>query len=162
MPSGPAMPRAAGDARILAVAPVTAAATKDVGAPPERVLAFLHDYRQGRPSILPDSYSRYRVEEGGDGAGTVFSYHFKSGPTERSFRMRSEESDGRLIERDELSSFTTTWTVTPTTAGSTVTVESSWVGGGGIGGFFERLFAPLGLRKVYGEMLERLAAALSD
>jgi hypothetical protein len=46
--------------------------------------------------------------------------------------------------------------------GSTVTVESSWVGGGGIGGFFERLFAPMGLRRVYGEMLQRLAAAFTD
>jgi Polyketide cyclase / dehydrase and lipid transport len=150
-----------GDARMLAVAQVSASATKDVGAPPDRVLAFLRDYR-GRQAILPDSYSGYRVEEGGEGAGTVFSYHFKSGPTERDFRLRSEESDGRLIERDELSSFTTTWTVVAAATGSTVTVESSWAGGGGIGGFFERRFAPLGLRRVYGEMLERLATALGD
>jgi hypothetical protein len=141
---------------------VSASATKNVGVPPERVLAFLRDYRQARPSIIPDNYSRYQVEEGGDGAGTVFSYHFKSGPTERDFRMRAEESEGGLVERDELSSLTTTWTVAPATAGSTVTVETSWLGGGGIGGFFERLFAPLGLRRVYGEMLERLASALSD
>jgi hypothetical protein len=144
------------------VAQVTASATETVSAPPERVLAFLRDYQQARPSILPDSYSRYRVEEGGEGAGTVFSYHFKSGPTERDFRLRAEEADGRLIERDELSSFTTTWTVAEAATGSTVTVESSWVGGGGIGGFFERRFAPMGLRRVYGEMLERLAATFTD
>jgi len=144
------------------VAQVTASATETVGAPPERVLAFLRDYHQARPSILPDSYSRYRVEEGGEGAGTVFSYHFKSGPTERDFRLRAEESDGRLIERDELSSFATTWRVAGAAAGSTVTVESSWVGGGGIGGFFERLFAPMGLRRVYAEMLQRLAASFID
>jgi hypothetical protein len=144
------------------MAQVTASATHTVSAPPEQVLAFLRDYHQSRPSILPDSYSRYRVEEGGEGAGTVFSYHFKSGPTERDFRLRTEESDGRLIERDELSSFATTWTVAQAATGSTVTVESSWVGGGGIGGFFERLFAPMGLRRVYGEMLQRLAAAFTD
>jgi hypothetical protein len=144
------------------VAQVTASASETVSAPPARVLAFLRDYHQSRPSILPDSYSRYRVEEGGEGAGTVFSYHFKSGPTERDFRLRAEESDGRLVERDELSSFTTTWTVAEAAAGSTVTVESSWVGGGGIGGFFERLFAPMGLRRVYGEMLQRLAASFID
>jgi hypothetical protein len=145
-----------------AVAQVAASATHTVSAPPERVLGFLRDYHQSRPSILPDSYSRYRVEEGGEGAGTVFSYHFKSGPTERDFRMRAEESDGRLIERDELSSFTTSWTVAQAATGSTVTVESAWVGGGGIGGFFERVFAPMGLRRVYGEMLQRLAAAFVD
>ena len=142
------------------MAPISASATRTVSAPPERVLAFLRDYSQSRASILPDNYSRYRVEEGGEGAGTVFTYHFRSGPTERDFRVRAEESDGSLVERDELSSFVTTWTVMDTATGSTVTLESSWVGGGGIGGFFERLFAPLGMRKIYGEVLDRLAAAL--
>jgi polyketide cyclase/dehydrase/lipid transport protein len=147
-------------ARIRPMAQVAASATRSVSAPPERVLGFLRDYRQARASILPDNYSRYRVEEGGEGSGTVFTFHFKSGPTERDFRMRAEESDGGLVERDELSSFSTTWTVMEAATGSTVTIESSWVGGGGIGGFFERLFAPVGMRKVYGEVLERLAAAL--
>jgi hypothetical protein len=147
---------------MLAVAQVTASATTTVAAAPDRVLAFLRDYHKARPSILPDNYSRYRVEEGGDGAGTVFSYHFKSGPTERDFRLRAEESDGRLIERDQLSSLITTWTVVAAEAGSTVTVETSWVGGGGIGGFFERTFAPRALRRIYDEMLQRLSAALSD
>jgi uncharacterized protein YndB with AHSA1/START domain len=142
------------------MAPIAASATRTVSAPPERVLAFLRDYRQARASILPANYSRYRVEEGGEGSGTVFAYHFKSGPTERDFRMRAEESDGGLVERDELSSYVTTWTVIDTATGSTVTLESSWVGGGGIGGFFERLFAPLGMRKILGEVLDRLAAAL--
>ena len=146
--------------RMGAMAQVVASATRPVSAPPERVLSFLRDYRQARPSILPDNYSRYRVEEGGEGAGTVLTYHFKSGPTERDFRVRAEETDGGLIERDELSSFVTTWTVMETATGSTVTLESSWVGGGGIGGFFERLFAPLGVRRIYGEVLDRLAAAL--
>jgi hypothetical protein len=143
------------------MAQITAGATRTIAAPPDRVLSFLRDYRQARPSILPDAYSRYRVEEGGEGAGTVFSYHFKSGPTERDFRLRAEDSDGGLAERDELSSFVVSWTVAGAATGSTVTVEASWVGGAGIGGFFERLFAPLGLRRIYGEMLERLAAALS-
>lgn len=142
------------------MAQVTASANRPVSAPPERVLAFLRDYRQARASILPDSYSRYRVEEGGEGAGTVFTYHFKSGPTERDFRLRAEETDGALVERDELSSFVTTWTVIESATGSTVTLESSWVGGSGIKGFFERLFAPVGVRRIYGEVLDRLAAAL--
>ncbi|HKO27041.1 MAG TPA: SRPBCC family protein [Solirubrobacteraceae bacterium] len=140
--------------------PIVASATRTVSAPSERVLAFLRDYRQARASILPDNYSRYRVEAGGEGSGTVFAYHFKSGPTERDFRMRAEESDGSLVERDELSSYVNTWTVIDTATGSTVTLESTWVGGGGIGGFFERLFAPLGMRKIFGEVLDRLAAAL--
>ncbi len=143
------------------MAQITASATRTIGAPPERVLQFLRDYSQSRASILPDAYSRYRVEEGGEGAGTVFSYHFKSGPTERDFRLKAEEAEGRLVERDELSSFVCTLTVAEAGDGTGVTVEASWVGGSGIGGFFERLFAPLGLRRIYGEMLERLSSAIS-
>jgi hypothetical protein len=37
-----------------------------------------------------------------------------------------------------------------------VTVKTSWKGAGGIGGFFEKTFAPLGLRKIQGEVLENL------
>jgi hypothetical protein len=144
------------------MAQIVASATQAVSAPPDRVLAFLRDYSQARPSILPDNYSRFRVEEGGEGAGTVFSYHFKSGPTERDFRMRAEEAEGRLVERDELSTLVTSWTVIETATGSAVTIETSWVGGSGIGGFFERTFAPLGLRRIYGEMLQRLSAAVSS
>jgi hypothetical protein len=65
-----------------------------------------------------------------------------------------------LRERDEFSSFVSTWRVEPEGIGSTVTVEASWQGAGGIGGVFERLFAPLGLRRIYAEVLERLAAAV--
>ena len=31
-------------------------------------------------------------------------------------------------------------------------------GAGGVGGFFEKTFAPLGLRRIHGELLENLAA----
>ena len=40
------------------------------------------------------------------------------------------------------------WTVAPAGPGSSVTVKTSWQGAGGIGGFFEKTFAPLGLRKI--------------
>jgi hypothetical protein len=39
---------------------------------------------------------------------------------------------------------------------STVAVRTTWKGAGGVGGFFERTFAPRGLQRVYGAMLERL------
>ena len=43
-----------------------------------------------------------------------------------------------------------------------MTIESSWEGAGGIPGIFEGLFAPLGLRRIYGEMLDKLAGALAQ
>jgi hypothetical protein len=136
---------------------VRATETKTVDASPEQVLEVLRDYRQARPRILPDNYSAYRVEQGGNGDGTVIGYHFAAGGRERDYRLRVEEAVGQLRERDELSSFVSTWTVQPAGAGSNVTIESSWEGAGGVGGFFERTFAPKGLRRIYGQMLDRLA-----
>jgi Polyketide cyclase / dehydrase and lipid transport len=142
------------------MANVTATATKTVDAPPARVLEFLRDYREGRPQILTDNYSAYRVEQGGEGPGTVIAYHFAAGGRERDYRLRVEDAGGVLHERDEFSSFVSTWRVEPEGVGSTVTVEASWQGAGGIGGVFERIFAPLGLRRIYADVLERLAAAV--
>jgi hypothetical protein len=72
-----------------------------------------------------------------------------------------EERDSVLVESDELSSFVGTWTVAPAGSGSSVTVEASWEGAGGIAGVFEGLFAPLGLRRIYGQVLGRLAGAVT-
>jgi hypothetical protein len=142
------------------MATVNATATKTVNADPARVLEFLRDYREARPRILTDNYSAYRVEQGGEGAGTVIAYHFAAGGRERDYRLRVEDADGTLRERDEFSSFVSTWRVDPQGSGSTVTLEASWQGAGGVGGVFERLFAPLGLRRIYAEVLDRLAAAV--
>jgi hypothetical protein len=91
----------------------------------------------------------------------VIGYHFAAGGRERDYRLAVEEDGAGLVERDQLSSFVSQWRVAPEGAGAQVTVESSWQGAGGIGGMFERTFAPLGLRRIYSEMLDRLAAALS-
>jgi hypothetical protein len=55
----------------------------------------------------------------------------------------------------------TNWTVAPAgTAGSSVTMKSTWTGASGIGGFFERSFAPVGLRKIQAEVLANLRRAV--
>ena len=61
-----------------------------------------------------------------------------------------------VIEKDANSSMVTNWTVAPAGPGSSVTVKTSWQGAGGIGGFFEKTFAPLGLRKIQAEVLDNL------
>jgi hypothetical protein len=144
------------------MARVTARATKVVYAPPERVLEFLGDYREARPRILTENYAAYRVEQGGHGEGTVIGYHFAAGGRERDYRLAVEADASGLTERDQLSSFVSRWTVAPDGAGAQVTLEASWQGAGGIGGVFERTFAPLGLRRIYGQMLDKLAAAVAS
>lgn len=135
---------------------IRAATERRVDASVEGVYAFLTDYER-RPEILPTNFSDYTVEEGGSGTGTIVGYRMKAGPRERAYRMRVEAAENRITESDEGSSFVTTWTLAVDDGGTLVRLESTWDGGSGIGGFFERLFAPSGLRRVYDDVLTRLA-----
>jgi hypothetical protein len=139
---------------------VKATAGAQLAADPDRVLAFLRDYRDNRPRILTDNYTAYRVEEGGTGDGTVYAYHFAAGGRERDYRLHVHEQGPRLEESDQMSSFRSVWSVDPAPEGSRVTIESSWDGAGGIAGMFEGFFAPKGLRRIYARVLERLREEL--
>jgi hypothetical protein len=143
------------------MARVVAKASLPLEAPPDRVLEFLRDYRDSRPKILTDNWSAYRVEQGGRGEGTVYAYHFAAGGRERDYRMHVSERVGRLEEQDQGSSFVSTWSVEPAPGGSVATIESSWDGAGGIGGIFEGLFAPRGLRRIYLQVLASLRSELT-
>jgi len=130
-----------------------------------RVVEFLRDYAD-RPRILTDHYRDYAVEEGGRGAGTVFSYRLRTGRRERIYRMRVDEpAAGRTLrESDADSSLVTTWMLTPGGEGrdTRVVLASTWRGASGVGGFFERTFAPAALRRIYAQTLERLEGALRE
>ena len=132
---------------------------RPLGAPADRVRAALADYAVTRPRILPEQFSDYRVEAGGTGAGTRVRWRFAA--TAKRVRDQdvevSEPDAMTLVEADRNSSMVTRWTVRSTgDAACTVAVRTTWNGAGGIGGFFERTFAPRGLQRVYGTMLERL------
>ncbi|MEU4895550.1 SRPBCC family protein [Streptomyces sp. NPDC044780] len=140
---------------------VEATTERIVTGKPEDVFDALADYRETRPRLLPQQFSEYEVREGGDGEGTVV--HWKLQATSKRVRdcllEVSEPTDGRLVEKDRNSSMVTTWTVTPAGEGrSRVVVTSTWTGASGIGGFFERTFAPKGLARIYDELLAKLAA----
>jgi hypothetical protein len=137
---------------------VSASSTVLVDAPPERVLAAVADYATVRPKILSSHYSDYRVLEGGQGAGTVATWKLQATKSRvRDVKASVDVAGHTVIEKDANSSMITNWTVAPAGQGSSsVTVKTSWQGAGGIGGFFEKTFAPLGLRKIQGEVLENL------
>jgi hypothetical protein len=50
----------------------------------------------------------------------------------------------------------TTWVVTQLGDDSLVTLNTGWQDAGGVGGFFERLFARAALKRVYADTLSRL------
>jgi hypothetical protein len=138
---------------------VVATAERVVRAPVDRVRSALADYEGVRPRVLPEQFSGYRVESGGQGAGTRVAWRFAA----TSKRVRDQlvevgqpDAD-TLVETDTRSSMVTTWTLHPADAGlTTVRVRTTWNGAGGVGGFFERTFAPKGLRRVYEDLLGRL------
>ncbi|EFL22338.1 MULTISPECIES: SRPBCC family protein [Streptomyces] len=142
---------------------VEATTERIVTGKPEDVFDALADYREVRPRLLTEQFSEYEIREGGDGEGTLVHWRLQA----TSKRVRdcllevSEPSDGQLVEKDRNSSMVTTWTVTPAGEGkSRVVVTSVWNGATGIGGFFERTFAPKGLARIYDGVLEKLAAEL--
>lgn len=136
---------------------VSASSTVLIDAEPEKVLAAVSDYQAMRPKILSAHYSGYQVLEGGHGAGTVVEWKLQATKSRSRNVKASVDVAGRtVIEKDANSSMLTNWTVAPAGPGSSVTVKTSWQGAGGIGGFFEKTFAPLGLRKIQAEVLDNL------
>src|SRR4051812_45969716 len=129
-----------------------------VGAPADLTYRLIADDTHHQ-QFLPSSFSDFQTLEGGVGAGTVHRFKVAAGPgRSREMTMRVDEPEpGRVItESDVDSSMVTTFTVTPASAGCRVGIETTWDGAGGVGGFFERLFAPRMMRRVYLDELGRL------
>jgi hypothetical protein len=133
-----------------------------IDAEPAAVLTAVADYRVVRPKILSSHYSQYQVLQGGQGQGTVASWKLQATKSRsREVRAAVDVAGHTVIEKDGNSSLVTNWTVAPAgTAGSSVTVKTTWTGATGIGGFFEKTFAPLGLRKIQDEVLANLKKEL--
>ncbi|MDT5359141.1 MAG: hypothetical protein QOC69_903 [Mycobacterium sp.] len=136
---------------------VSASSTVLINAAPEAVLAAVADYQTVRPKILSSHYSGYQVLEGGQGEGTVATWKLQATESRvRDVKAEVDVAGHSVIEKDANSTMVTTWTVAPAGTGSSVTTKTTWTGAGGVKGFFEKTFAPLGLRKIQAEVLENL------
>lgn len=136
---------------------VSASSSILIDAAPATVLDAVADYQGVRPKILSPHYSEYRVLSGGQGRGTVASWRLQATRSRSRVVQADVDIAGRtVIEKDANSSLVTNWTVAPAGPGSSVTVKTSWTGAGGVKGFFEKTFAPLGLRKIQDEVLANL------
>ncbi len=144
---------------------VRAVAAAHIHAPAKQVSDALADYATVRPEILPAQYTDYAVRSGGVGAGTVVNWKLHA--TEKRVRdcaiTVTSPEEGVLVETDGNSSMVTTYTVVGSEDGhASVVIETVWNGAGGIGGFFERTFAPKALVKIYDELLANLAARVQS
>lgn len=140
---------------------VRAASTILINAEPDAVLSAVADYEKVRPTILPSQYSEYQVLQGGQGRGTVAKWRLQATESRvRNVQVDVDVAGHTVIEKDANSSMVTNWTVAPAGPGASVTVTTTWTGAGGIKGFFEKTFAPLGLKKIQAETLQNLKGAI--
>ena len=150
-------------ATMKAMGQVKAESSLTIPVSQEQALAAVADYREVRPAILSDHYRDYQVLEGGSGSGTVAQWTLQATKSRSRNIKASVVADGSTVtEKDANSSLVTVWKVAP--AGSSaaqVTVTTTWKGAGGVGGIFEGIFAPLGLKKIQGEVLGTLAKRLA-
>ena len=143
------------------MARILISAEHTVEAPAEMVYGYIADMREHHPRFLPPAFSDFRVESGGVGAGTVTRFKVTAGGRTREYQMKvAEPEPGRVLtESDANSSMVTTTTVSPQSIGtSLVQISTTWDGAHGIGGFFERMFAPRVMRAIYLDELNRLDA----
>ncbi len=146
--------------RQVCVARNVVSAEGSVDAPVDTVYRYLADMRDHHPHFLPPAFSEFQVESGGVGAGTVTRFKITAGGRTREYRMQvGEPEPGRVLtESDMNSSAVTTFTVSARGDTSLVQISTAWDGASGIGGLFERMFAPRVLRAIYSDELRRLDA----
>ncbi len=136
---------------------VKATSTVLIQEEPAKVLDAVADYKTVRPKILSPQYSEYEVLEGGQGQGTVAKWRLQATESRvRNVQVSVDVAGHTVIEKDANSSMVINWTVAPAGPGSSVTVTTTWTGAGGVKGFFEKTFAPLGLKKIQGQVLDNL------
>jgi uncharacterized protein YndB with AHSA1/START domain len=147
------------------MATISVFAERTIAAPAARVYGYIADMRGHHPRFLPPAFLDFRVESGGVGAGTVTRFKLTAGGRTREYHMTVAEPDpGRVLtESDDSSSLVTTTTVAQRgQASCTVRISATWAGAPGIGGLFERIFAPRVMRGVYADELDHLAAYVRE
>jgi hypothetical protein len=136
------------------MAEVRAQAHSHIAAPVETVFALISDPTRRR-ELLPEAYHDLDVAASGD--TVLITYRLHAGGRQREYAMRQiPVPTSSLREEDEKSSLVTVWTLTPTGSGTDVAINTSWQGAGGIGGFFEKTFAPKGVSRLHEMTLDNL------
>jgi len=134
-----------------------------IAASPAAIYTVLADYRNHHPHILPPQYFRnLLIEEGGQGAGTIFRAELQVfGSKSSNHMIVSEPQPGRkLVETDLESGLATAFTLTPLANGQQCQVEikSVWTRKAGPLGWVEAWTTGQVMRMIYRKELTQLAA----
>lgn len=143
---------------------ISATQSIDIAAAPDAVIGALADYNEVRPAILPEQYRDYAVIKGGSGDGTVVHWILQAtSKRQRDVKATVSVVPDTVTERDENSTMVTTYQVSAAGNGSKVTTTTTWNSqASGIGGFFEKTFAPKGLARIQAALLANLKKRLES
>lgn len=143
------------------MATIDVAASAIIDAPPEAVYALLRDYKVGHPAILPKAFKNLVVEEGGEGAGTVFRTTIAVWGKETHYHMEvSEPEPNRLLrEVDKNTGQRTDFIFEPLNDGqqTQLTIATYIPKSKGLVGMLESLITPGVTRRVFVEELANIA-----
>ncbi len=136
-----------------------------IDASPAEVYAVFADYRGSHPQVLPKpEFGELIVEQGGQGAGTVFRTSVTSMGVKTDYHMEVTEPEPgrRLVETDKKLGVATSFIIEPLEGGkkSQVTLATDWTPKPGIMGWIEKLAAPSVMRKLYKTELDNVQAYL--
>ena len=143
---------------------ISATQSIDIAAAPDAVIGALADYNEVRPAILPEQYRDSAVIKGGNGDGTVVHWILQAtSKRQRDVKATVSVVPDTVTERDENSTMVTTYQVGAAGNGSKVTTTTTWNSqASGIGGFFEKTFAPKGLARIQAALLANLKKRLES
>lgn len=132
-----------------------------------RIYAIFRDYEHEHPRILPPAhFSNLVVEEGGQGAGTIFRVTVTALGQSNDYRMAvTEPVPGQtIVETDIASGLATTFVVRPAPEPGHCEVEiaTEWRPKPGLAGLMERLITPPVMRMIYRRELEQVARYLEQ
>lgn len=139
-----------------------AEATQEINARPEHVYAMLSDYKIHHPNIVPKPYfQNIVVQEGGVGAGTVFTMDLVIMGVTRKYRLTvSEPEPGWVLAESDESLGQTSWFILEPLDGGVrtrLTIRSKAAASPGIMGLIERVSSPSTMRRLFRQELANIA-----
>jgi len=134
-----------------------------IAAPPATVYEVLRDYEVGHQAILPpEHFSRFQIEQGGRGEGTVIRFAFTAlGATSlHRVLIREPEPGRRLVEMNPRDGTCTTFLLHAAHAGATRLTIRTEFRASGLRGWLLRAIVPATLRRVYAKEARNLMTLL--
>ena len=134
-----------------------------ISAPPDTVYDVIRDYEVGHPAILPpEHFSRFEIEHGGRGDGTIvrFAFTVLGATSLHRVIIREPEPGRRLVEMNPRDGTCTTFLLHAAASGETRLTIRTDFRRSGMSGWLMRAILPSTLRRIYAKEARNLRALL--